>query len=278
MKENQTDQELLNEDQLLQQQILLDKDKKITELTQQIKDIELRSLKVYEENTKLKSNPEVAKRQSVMDYQMQMAQKFFKAGVYKVKSAEEAFIIIKAGEELELTEIQSMNTFYIVGGMVKPFGARMIGLVQRLGYKVEYLEETEDQVKVRVSKGDECYEEIARKDDPILKESKALKFAPKNKLRFHGVRLICDFHLADKFMSIGDSFTEEFREWEDVNYRDENLNTKVSIDKELEDGILGCKDLDSLEKYYKENKREITKNIKLISLYNGKKDKFKDGK
>jgi flagellar motility protein MotE (MotC chaperone) len=48
--------------------------------------------------------------------------------------------------------------------------------------------------------------------DQILQRSKAMGFAKKNKMRFHGIRMIASFHLAHLFSSVSDFFTEQYHE------------------------------------------------------------------
>jgi len=172
---------------------------------------------VYEENQQLTASPEIAAEIAKMDYQLKMAAQFSKSGAFPKMSPEQIYTVMKSGEEMGLKPIEALQTLYVVNGSIKPYGDKMIAMLRKKGYKIEYVSEDNTHCLVRIFNKDETYSETARADDPVLRNSKAMKFAPKQKLRFHAVRQIVSFHLPHLFGSVTDEFTSDFREWEEEN-------------------------------------------------------------
>lgn len=208
--------------------------------------------------------PELYKEKFIMENQMQLAERFSKARAFKDYTPEQIYTLMKAGEEMNLKPIEALQSMYIVNGCIDFYGDKMIARITERGYKVEYIDETKESVKVRVSKGDEVYEEIATiKDDAIIK-SNAIKFAPKNKLRFHGVRMIASFYLPHLFKSIADMHTSDYISYEEVNTVNKYLESGQII--ELIDAAESKADLTALKERYK---KEFAKSVNL-TLYLGK--------
>lgn len=194
-----------------------------------------RSLKVYEENQMYKASPQLAEQMAEMEFQMKMAERFIKAKAFKCETPEQAYVIIKAGKEMGMQPVESMQALYCVNGAVKMWGDKMVSRITGAGYKLEYLEETTSSVKVRVSNKDgfEAMETVTDKDQ-IIERSKAAGFAKKNKMRFHGVRMIASFHLPHLFSSVQDEFTNDFAEWEEANPKLGNGINLKQIDQSKE--------------------------------------------
>ena len=156
----------------------------------------------------------------------------------------------------------------------------MIGYIKSNGYDVQYLDETLDSVRVVISKGDERYEETAKSSEQILQNSKAIKFAKQNKLRFHAVRKIASFHLPHLFMGCGDDFTSEFRDWDEgqsVKITDKDGNTVVNMDEGIVEYLETFEgDSEELEAFFLKNKNKIIKNVALTSLYGKTKARIED--
>jgi len=184
-----------------------------------------RSLKISKKLKIAKLSPELAIKMAEMEYELQMAERFVKSGAFPKMTPEQAYTIMRAGGEMGLKHVESLQTLYIVNGCIKPYGDKMLAKVLSEGYNVKYDEETSDSVKVIVShpESDEVYIEVAHKDDKVLKNSKAMGFAPKNKLRFHGIRMIVSFYLPHLFNSVSDMFTEDYH-----SYREEE-RSKLTI-------------------------------------------------
>lgn len=203
------------------QKIIYDKDKLINSLNAEINDhkkeilnMQARAFKVHEKNKLYEADPSLASEMARMEFQLSIAAKFILSKAFKAKSAEEAYVIIKAGAEMGLKPVEAMQTLYIVNGAVKPYGDKMLSLITKHGYKVEYLDETEKSVTVRCydPKGDFDVKEVVNDTDQIIIQSKAKTFAKKNKLRFHGIRMIASFHLPHLFNSVQDEFTIDYNE------------------------------------------------------------------
>lgn len=178
----------------------------------------IKALKVHEENQMYKASPQLAEQMAEMDFQLKMAERFIASKAFKATNPEQAYVMIKAGAEMGLKPVESMQALYCVNGAVKMYGDKMTARITKAGYKIEYLQETEKGVTVKVTNldGFEASEKVTD-DDQIIKNSNAVKFAKKNKMRFHGVRMIASFHLPHLFSSVQDEFTSDFTEWEDAN-------------------------------------------------------------
>lgn len=175
-----------------------------------------RALKVHEQNELLTLAPDLAIRKATMEHQLSMAKQFVESKAFpKSMTPEQCFTIMKAGAEMGLKEVESLQTLYIVNGAVKPYGSGMVSMILKSGYKIEYLNENENGVDVRCYHPDpkEQFDitEKSRAGDPQLKNSESIKISKRNKLRFHGVRLVASFHLPHVFSAITDYGSEIFR-------------------------------------------------------------------
>lgn len=235
----------------------------------------IRSVKVYEENNALKSNELVASKQKEMEYFLQMAKNFIQSGAFNAKNEYEAYVKIQAGQEMGLTPIESMNALYVVNGSINPYGKFMVARLGQHGYRVTYEDETDSGVTVHVT-GPDNFEakEVVKATDQILQRSKAMGFAKKNKMRFHGVRMIINFHLAHLFGSLSDLFQEPYTEYEELQSKspDERIeeSTREKQRQRIIDWIDTCVEYkkleqiknsvqgdDELEKLYQEKEEEI---------------------
>lgn len=177
-----------------------------------------RSLRVVEENQMYKASPQLAEQMAEMEFQLKMAERFIASKAFKAQNAEQAYVMIKAGAELGLKPVEAMQALYCVNGAVKMYGDKMTARITKAGYKIQYIDEKDTEVTVKVTHVDgfEAMEKVTDKDQ-IIQNSKAAGFAKKNKMRFHGVRMIASFHLPHLFSSVQDEFTSDFTEWEAAN-------------------------------------------------------------
>jgi hypothetical protein len=182
----------------------------------EFRSMEIRALKVFQENELLKGSPEIAKKKAEMDFMLKMAEEFINSGAFpKSMTPEQAYVIMKAGAELGMTELESLNGLYIVNGSIGPWGKNMIARVIQHGYKVEYLEETESGVTVRIhsfDKGFDVRQVVTDRDELLTKGNKAMNFSKQNKMRYHGVRMIINFHLPHLYSSTSDMFLGQYNE------------------------------------------------------------------
>lgn len=237
-----------------------------------------KTMQVHEENTLIKSSEEVAALQAMHTYELGLAKTY---AVLKKMTAEEAFIVIKAGQEMGLNPMVSMNMLYIVNGTVKAYGDKMLGFILSKGYQVKYEDETAESVKVTIYNDNESYSEVASVKDKIIQvklnnpKASAIKFAPKNKLRFHAIRMIASFHLPHLFMGMGDEFTSDFKDFEAGQVSTNNKGEVVSdieheeiVDNiDLDAGLKAAKTKEELEEFFVEHKSRITKKVTTLSLY-----------
>jgi hypothetical protein len=171
-------------------------------------DLKMRAIKVFEENEMYKASPELAAQMAEMSFHLKIANHFIASRAFKAANAEQAYVMIKAGAEMGMKPVESMQALYCVNGCVKMYGDKMVARITQAGYKLEYLNENAKGLIVKVSSKDGFEaQEYVSSDDPILQKSNAYKFAPKNKMRFHGVRMIASFHLPHLFGSLSDEFT-----------------------------------------------------------------------
>lgn len=215
-----------------------------------------------------KNFPEIHKENVLMEYQLKLAKQFSEAKAFGQYTPQQIYTLMKAGAEMGMTPIESLQTLYIVNGAIDFFGDKMIARITQNGYKVEYLnEERNVKVTVRITKGDEQYEETVHKDDEILKKSKAMGFSPLNKLRFHGVRMIASFYLPHLFKGVSDLFTPAYREYEETlpAYKTEN----ELLEDQIKDLIDNAKSIDELNDIKQQYVKELSKSVSL-TLYWGK--------
>src|SRR5680860_543132 len=195
------------------EKLLIEKNKEINSLTS-------RALKVHQKNEMLVSDPAIAAKMAEMDYQLAIARQFIKSGAFPKMNPEQAFTIMRAGSEMGMSEIESLNSLYVVNGSIEPYGKAMVAILKNNGWNISYNDETQSQVTVTAKKGDESITEVVTDKDQIIQRSKAAGFAKKNKMRFHGVRMILNFHLAHLIRSTSDLFDGQYHQYEEVKESD----------------------------------------------------------
>ncbi len=243
-----------------------------------------RAMKVHEQNELMKSSSELVELQARLDYDMKVATMY---ATFKKVDPITAYITIKAGEEMGLKPITSMNMLYTINGQTKAYGDKMLGYIISKGYKVKYEDETKDSVKVTIFNDTESYTEIAAMNDTIIqmslkKKASAAEFAPKNKLRFHAIRMIASFHLAHLFMGVSDEFTSDFKDFQQGQVTQEKDGSytvdaeHVDLSDEHAEKMNACETKDELYDYFSDNKKDIVKKVKLLSLYGKLKTEFEN--
>jgi len=162
---------------------------------QQIVKSENKAVTIKEKMTELEQFPEIAKMNALLEYELKMANQFIKSGAFPGKTPEQAYVIIKAGEVLGLQPMQALGQLYVVNGNIGFWGAGLVAQLAKHGVKLSYENETENGVTVVAKFQDQTFTETVKATDQILTKSKAMSFAKKNKMRFHGVRMIANFYL-----------------------------------------------------------------------------------
>ena len=75
------------------------------------------------------------------------------------KTPEQLVVKLQAGYELGMTPVESLNSLYIVSGRVTIWGSALIKRLRLAGWNVSYQDETPEQCKITVRKGDEFIED-----------------------------------------------------------------------------------------------------------------------
>lgn len=173
-------------------------------LQEQLTSMKNRSLQVYKENQQLQASPEIAQKMSELEYDLKLADNFARSGALPVKNAQQAYVIMKMGEEIGLEPMEAIQSIYIVNGQLAFHGKNMIARLTRLGYEMSYTNESRDGVTVTISHPKTEFVESydVKRTEEALQKSKAMAFASKNKMRYHGVRQIINFHLAHHFIGM----------------------------------------------------------------------------
>jgi hypothetical protein len=231
------------------QKQLADKDRAIVALEQKHNKTVNKSLVVFEENRVLKASTDVTNEIARMEHELKVADYFIQSGAFKAQNAAQAYVIIKAGREMGLEPVESMQALYLVNGGVKYYGDKMIAQITKRGFRVEYKNETPDEVTVRIFHPETGFDvsERVTSSDQILQKSNAVKFAKKHKMRFHGVRIIASFHLPHLFGSTIDEFTPEFNEWQDSQPKGLKAVAEDKEAKRVLDYIAQCKTIEDLK-------------------------------
>jgi hypothetical protein len=191
-------------------------------------ELSVQNHKLRTENLDLEKQrfPAITEQRVQLSLDRQMAENFINSRAFPQMTPEQAIVIQAAGREMGLKPIEAMNSLYIVNGSVQFWGKNLISIFTKNGYKMSYQDETKDSVRVVVTKTDgdevERYEEIASANDPILKKSKAMNISSRNKLRYHGARLILSFHVPHLVSSIGSMWEplEDAHKTVDADYID----------------------------------------------------------
>lgn len=231
--------------ELTKDQLLIELDKKEKELVEAQKQVVKSEHKAVILQDKLQLTaafPGLAERRAEMQYHLDLADKFAKSKAFNPSyTPEQIYVLMKAGREMGMSEVQSLQALYIVNGQIDFYGDKMVARLTQAGYTVEYLNEItepgKEEVTVKVTSKDGTFSatEKATSKDQIILQSKAAKFALKNKLRFHAVRMVASFHLPHLFQSVSDMFTSEFTEYQDVSadIQQENKSAIPANSKEI---------------------------------------------
>jgi hypothetical protein len=228
---------------------------------QQIVKSENKAVMIKEKMTELEQFPEIAKMNAMLDYELKMARQFIASGAFPGKTPEQAYVIINAGKVLGLQPMQALGQLYVVNGNIGFWGAGLVAQLAKHGVKFTYENETANGVTVKATYKGETYSEIVKDSDQILTKSKAMTFAKKNKMRFHGVRMIANFYLAHLLNGISVWEPDDIEASKELQKGEEYFDLKEMIEN--------CETLEQLDKIMKDHKKVLTspKNIDLLSLY-----------
>lgn len=131
--------------------------------------------------------------------QLTLANEFFKAGCFggDVKNAHQAFVKIQAGKEMGMPPMEAMNSLYIINGSISIYGVATAKRLREHGWIISYKNEDAKGVTAVITKGREVHEFEATAVDVARLSSKALGFAPKDKLRWHALGRLVRFNVPE---------------------------------------------------------------------------------
>jgi len=213
---------------------LIAKDKEINRITS-------KGLAIKKELDIIQSNDAINAQMAELNYNLIMAQKFIDSKAFPSMQPEQAYVLIKAGAEMGLQPIESMTSLCIINGAVSFHSKALAGRLTKMGYKIDFTNETEKGVTCTITHPNGFREtESVTKDSPQLSRSKAMTFAPKNKMRFHCIRQIANFHLAHLFGSV--SIWEE----DDLPNNKTLQKSNIEVSQRILTGLGNCLDLTEL--------------------------------
>ena len=156
-----------------------------------------------------------------------MAREFSKSGAFggDCKTPEAILVKMQAGIEMGMAPMEAMNSLYIINGHVTIYGMAMAKRIREAGWKIEYLNETPEACTVKVTKEVEVYEYTSTIQELNKLNSKAVKFAPKEKLRWHALGRILRFNIPEVMGSI--SYLKE--EMEDVEIKEKPIQSVKKV-------------------------------------------------
>lgn len=203
-------------------------------------------------------SPEIAQNIAQMKYELSVARQFSASGAFPDLNPEKIYVLMKAGGEMGLTPLESLNALYIVKGAVRFHSKALIAQFTKHGYAMLFEESFSanpsipESCTLTVTKGDEKYVETVYASDPALANSKAMKGAPRNKLRYHAARFVGSFHLAHLFGSVS-MWTEDNEESTEI----------AAMGRQLEEETAALETMDATEfkAYLKKSQEYIRKHI-----------------
>lgn len=244
------------------------------ELKTKIRNLEIKTLEVHKQNEMMKSSDVVSSRMAELEYDLKLAEHLVNSGALPSKRAEHAYIIMKAGEEMGMKPLEAMRSLYIVNGQISAWGKGMISILTKNGYEIDYSNESSMGVDVTISKGLflQSYR-VDRKSEEALQKSKAMSFASKNKMRYHGVRQIINFHLPHLFGAV--SLIDQ----DDIDSAEKRAGTyemEYDISQEQIEQILSnlenCENIEEISTYY--NSLDSTERVKEVKAKAIEKKRF----
>lgn len=223
---------------------------------------EYRALKT--ENNELKSIH--APQYAEMKLQLEMAKQLISSKAFPNYTPEQAFVILQAGKEMDLQPMQSIKSLYCVNGQIGFWGAGLVGRLVNHGCEMEYLDETDSGVTVKITYKGKTYTETVSDKDPVIAGKKAMTIAKKNKMRFHGVRMIANFYLAHLVGSVSVWEPEDYEIGKELA-KGEDFNKVLSLIDQSKSQL-------ELNEIFEANKNTITKSLELTMAIGKKKKEF----
>ena len=205
----------------------------------------------------------MAEQSADLNFQLKMARQLIASKAFPNMTPEQAFVILQAGKEMGMQPMESIKKLYIVNGGIGFHGAGMVSQLTGKGALIEYVNETENKVTARVYFEGNTYEETSTDKDQILLKSNAIKFAKKNKLRYHAIRMILSFHLPHLAGNVSVWDEDDMQAAKELQKPD-YFDVIVELIKE-------AKTLEELNDVRVNHKGQLTKSLDLLKIFGDRK-------
>lgn len=182
------------------------------------------------------------------------------------KNSANVLVALQTGKEMGLEPMQSLRMLYIVNGTIKPWGTAYPYFLKKAGFSIKIGKHDNTTCELTATRGDESYSYTATTAD-VKKDSKAMGFAPKEKLYFHACSRIINYYLPE-IMS-GMNFENQVDDFVDTN-NNTIVEPKTTIKSDLQIYIEDeVETIEALEKVQSQLKTEDE-----INAYQTKKEEL----
>lgn len=142
--------------------------------------------------------------QDRMRQMLTMAKEFFLAGCFSadIKNPHQVLVKMQVGFEMGMAPMESVNSLYIINGKVTIWGQATTKKLREHGWSIKYDDKNDDTGKpfsctATIMKGEEVYSYTASMPEFEHLKSQAIKFAPKDKLRWHALGRLIRFNVPE---------------------------------------------------------------------------------
>lgn len=176
-----------------------------------------------------------------------LAKQFHSAGCFgsDVKNPEQALVKIQAGFEIGLAPVEAMNSLYIVKGKITMWGAALAKRLRQFGWHIDYQEENQNQVTAVITQGTESHKYTATVEEVRKLNSEALKFATKDKLRWHALGRLVRFSVPEVLGASANYLKEEVDDFAERSFVEDVTPNRFN-DSDIADDIANAKNNDDL--------------------------------
>ena len=174
-----------------------------------------------------------------MTCMLTMAKQFAASGAMRpdINNLEKVFVILQTGFEMGMKPMESINSFYIVKGAVKPFASFWPRRLRQFGWQIQYDDKNgadgkPESCTVTISHQKNGKKSFTAHKKDIPSKSQAINFAPFEKLRYHALSRIVQFEVPEIMSSV-------------VLLTDEDMPPAVTEIPKAENGMAGFKKAES---------------------------------
>lgn len=150
------------------------------------------------------------------------------------KNASNVLVALQTGKEMGLQPMQSLRMLYIVNGNIKPWGTAYPFFLKKAGYTINIGKHDKTICEVTVNKGEETYSYTATIAD-VKRDSKALGFAPKEKLYFHACSRIINYYLPE--IMAGMNFDNQVDDFQEIKQAKVEILDNLKVEPETTTGV-----------------------------------------